>query len=200
VPAAVPTEASVAPKSHRRSVIIGIVVVVLVAAVVIPGLFVFDAATAAIASGNGTATITWTPASDNGDTLGNPAQTFSGSINGNALSGLATFTIPTESGNPALGSTPTSKELPYFHYKGSYAGKPFVLVVDVNLQNESFVANGRYDGQAVYAVIGPAGGSGLGNSPIPFHGTIGSWQVTGTVNFPTGSGRQTATATFKVSS
>jgi hypothetical protein len=196
-----PIAESVAPKSRRRPLIIGIVCVVVLAAVVIPAALVFSAASAAISSGNGTATISWTSAPDNGDSTANPPQSFSGSINGNALSGQATFSVPAESTIPPPGTTSTYPELPFFHYKGSYAGKPFVLGVSIDTHGEGFVVNGIYDGQVVNAVVGPSGGSSLNSSAIPFHGTIGSWQIVGTISFPTTgtNGKQTASATFTVS-
>ena len=207
IPAA-PPEGPAAPKSHRRSLIIGIVCVVVIAAVVVPAAFVFDAATAAISSGNGTATITWTSAPGSGDASSNPPQSFSGTINGHTLSGVATVAIPTGAANPFANSKGAPKNVQIFQYKGSFDGKPFDIGVFIHYPvslgstgSTTFTIDGTYDGQAVHATLGPPANPNLSNPPIPFSGTIGSWQVKGIIHGPNGTnGKQTATATFTVNS
>jgi hypothetical protein len=124
--------------------IIGLVGAVIVIAVVIVGIFVFNEASAALSAGSGTATITWTPAPSNGDTTGNPTQSFSGDIGGHPVSGVATFTFPS-SPNPLAGttltSTPTPQNLQYSHYKGTFAGKPFALGVGISARQEAFLTS-----------------------------------------------------------
>jgi hypothetical protein len=84
---------------------IGLIGAVVVIAIVIVGIIVFNEASAALSAGSGTVTITWTPAPNNGDTTGNQPQSFSGNIGGHSVSGVATFTLPSTS-NPLKGSTP----------------------------------------------------------------------------------------------
>lgn len=106
-------------KSHRRSLIIGPVAAVVVVAVVIVGIFAFNEASAALSAGSGTATITWTPAVNNGDTTGNPPQSFTGNIGGHSLSGVATFTLPTSTTSPLVGTKVASSDVQIFRYQGT---------------------------------------------------------------------------------
>jgi hypothetical protein len=173
---------------------------VVVIAIVIVGIIVFNEASAALSAGSGTVTITWTPAPNNGDTTGNQPQSFSGNIGGHSVSGVATFTLPSTS-NPLKGSTPFLQNVQYFHYKGTFAGKPFALGVGISTKQVAFVITGTYDGQTVKAVVGLPASPNLRSPPIPFHGTIGKWKVTGIIHSPTGTSQmQTATATYTVSS
>ena len=180
--------------------IIEVVGTVIVIAVVIVGIFVFSEASAALLAGSGTAMITWTPAPNNGDTTGNPPQSFSGNIGGHPVSGVARFTLPSTS-DPLAGTTPALQNVQYFHYKVTFAVKPFALGVGISTQQVAFVITGTYDGQTVKAVVGPPAHPNLSSPPIPFHGTIGKWKVTGIIHSPTGTSQmQTATAAYTVSS
>jgi hypothetical protein len=197
-----------AAKPNRRPIVFGIVGVVVIVALVIAGIFVFGAASAAISAGSGTATITWTPAPDSGDASSSPPQSFSGTINGHSLSGVATTAIPTGATNPFSGSTGAPKEVQIFRYTGSFDGKPFDIGISIHYpvsisspNSTLFVIDGTYDGQPVHATLGAPANPNLSNPPIPFTGTIGSWRVTGIIHGPSDkSGKQTATATFTVSS
>jgi hypothetical protein len=202
-----PTYEPSVPKSHRRSLIIGVIGAVVFAALVIAAIFIVSATSAAISAGSGTATISWVSAPGSGDTSGNPPQSFSGTINGHSLSGVATLAIPAGS-NPLSDTTGPPKDVQIFRYKGSFAGKPFDIglfirlpVSAVSTSGEAFAIEGTYDGQAVHAVIGETANPSLSNPPIPFSGTIGKWRVLGFIHGSTGTGqKQTATATFTVSS
>ncbi|MGD0880983.1 MAG: hypothetical protein ABSB09_05400 [Acidimicrobiales bacterium] len=179
------------PKSSRRSLIFGIVGVVIVVAVVIVGIFIFDETSAAIAAGSGTATITWTRAPGSVDTSTNPPQSFTGTVGGHSLVGVATFTTA----NPSQGTTQVG------HYRGTFDGKPYALDVRVDLRDLAFVVTGTYDGQAVHAVIRAPSNPDLSSSTASFSGTIGTWKVSGTLDIPTGTDqKQTATASYTVSS
>jgi hypothetical protein len=180
---------------------IGLVGAVVVIAVVIVGVFIFNEASAALSAGSGTATITWTSAPNNGDTTGNPPQSFSGNIGGHPVSGVSTFTLPSTF-NPLNGSTPADlHNVQFFHYKGTFGGKPFALGVGISGHQDAFLITGTYDGEMVKAVVGPPASPNLSSPPIPFHGTIGKWKVTGVIHFPSGSGQKhTATATYNVTS
>jgi len=121
-------------------------------------------------------------------------------IGGHSVSGIATFTLPSAS-KPLQGSTPDLQSVQYFHYQGTFAGKPYSVGVGISTQQTAFVITGTYDRQTVKAVVGPQASSNLHSSPIPFHGTIGRWKVAGVIHGPTGTGQmQTATATYTVSS
>jgi hypothetical protein len=199
----------VSPKNRRRSLIFGVVAAVILVGVVIAGLLVWSEAAAVISAGNGTATITWNPATGGSTSLGNPPQPFTGSINGNAVSGLATTSLSTNSPNPLLNPSAAPSEVQMFRYRGKFAGKPFDLGMYVKVPIKvstallSFVVKGTYNGQAVYAVVTPppsTSPNGSGSSQADFHGTIGQWRVSGAISSPTGtSQRQTATTTFTVS-
>jgi hypothetical protein len=208
VGSSVAADPAVASKGRHRSLIFGIIGAAIVVVVVIVGIFVFSEASAAISAGSGTATITWTPAPNNGNTIGNPPQSFAGNIGGHSVSGVATLTLPTGSTNPFLTTTGASKDVQVFRYKGSFAGKSFDIGVLIGTPlspsssgAESFTITGTYDGQTVHADLGAPTNPNLSSPPIPFHGTIGKWKVTGAIHGPTGtSQKQTATATYTVSS
>jgi hypothetical protein len=73
--------------------------------------------------------------------------------------------------------------------------------VGISAHQNAFLITGTYDGQMVNAVVGPPPSPNLNSPPIPFHGTIGKWKVTGVIHSPSGSGqKQTATATYSVTS
>jgi hypothetical protein len=197
-PIAPPTQ-----RNNRRPLIIGAVGAAVGAVLVIVGIVIFDEASAAISAGTGTATITWTRAPNNGDTSTNPPQPFSGTINGHALSGLATVVIPTGSTNPFVSSTGVPKSIVAFRFKGSFDGKPFNITLGIQYPTSTTSANtgalsieGTYDGQAVHAAIGaptnptssipPLTFGAPTNTnpnqpspPVPFSGTIGHRKVMG---------------------
>jgi hypothetical protein len=187
--------------------IIGLVGTVVVIAVVIVGTVMFNKVSAALSAGSGTATITWVPVPNNGNTTVNPPQSFRGTVGGHPVSGVASVTLPTTF-NPLNGPSGI-ENVQLFHYRGTFAGKPFVLGVSIGApqgvaisgQQGDFVITGTYDGQMVKAVLGPPASPNQTSPPIPFHGTIGKWSVTGTIHFPVGSSQmQIAKATYRLSS
>jgi len=192
---------------RQRSMIIGLVCAVVVIAAVLAGIAIFNKASAALSAGSGTATITWTPAPDNGNAAGNPPQSFRGTIGGHTVSGVANFASP-DRFNP-LGGPSGIENAQILHYRGTFAGKPFVLGlsigaqpgVAINSQQGDFVIKGTYDGQRVNAILGPPVNPNQSSPPIPFHGTIGKWTVVGTIHLPAGtSQKQIASATYSISS
>lgn len=195
------------PEGHHRLLIIGIIGGVVVIALVIAGIVIFDEASAAISAGSGTATISWVPAPDSGGTSGNPPQAFNGTIGGNSLTGVATTVLPTTV-NPVGGSSGGSKYVQIFHYKGSFAGKTFNIGVSFKTPlslnpsgSTSLIVNGTYDGQAVHAVVGEPNNPNQASPPVPFSGTIGKWRVLGFIHCCSGTPKQqTATANYSVSS
>jgi hypothetical protein len=210
-------EAVVPPK--YRKVVIGVIGAVVVIALVIVGILVFNMESAALSAGSGTATITWIRAPDNGNSSSNPPQPFTGTIGGHAVSGVATFsgaatiTEPIEngSGSEIVSGRSGIATIPYFHYRGTLAGKAFDLGLSfgipksggAGLQLTDFVISGTYDGNKVSATIEPPTKTSSINQsspPLPFHGTIGKWKVTGTIHLPSGTNKQTATATYTLTS
>jgi len=199
----------VSPKSRRRSLIFGVVAAVILVGVVIAGLIVWSEAAAVISAGNGTATITWQPAAGGGSSPGNPPQPFMGSINGHAVSGLATTPFSANGLNPLFSPSAAPSEFQVFRYRGQFAGKPFDLGMYVKAPIEAstafsgFVVKGSYNGEEVHAVVAVPPSASLnsgGSIQANFHGTIGQWKVSGTISGPTGTPqKQTATATFTVS-
>jgi hypothetical protein len=110
---------ALSPKKRHRSIMIGLIGAVVVIAIVIVGIILFNKASAALSAGTGTATITWTSAPNNGDSAGNPPQSFSGNISGHPASGVSTFALPSTF-NPLNGSTPADlHNVQFFHYKGT---------------------------------------------------------------------------------
>ncbi len=201
---AAPPAPDPAARASRRRLVIGLVAVLVVAAVVgVLILVVGKKVEAAIATGSGTATVTWTPAHPGGASTSFTPQSFSGSINGNSLTGVATSPLASSSSNPFTPGSTAKAEL--FRYRGTYDGKPYTIGVflqgplsgtDPSVQ---FSVSGTYGDQPVRGVIGPAPANST-SAAIPFHGTIGDWKVSGTLHGPTGTAQQqTATAQFTVS-
>jgi hypothetical protein len=187
-------------RRHSRTLIFGVLGALVVIALVIGGVVIFNKANAALSAGSGTATITWTSTSG-GASNSNPAQSFTGTIGGHPVSGVATFTTPTTI-NPTSRTQLLTPGYPFFHYKGSFSGKTYNLGVGISTAAEGFVITGTYDGKKVNAIVSaPANTSGNSETTsASFHGTIGEWKVTGTIQGPTGSGRtKTVTATYTVS-
>lgn len=202
-------EPGVSSKSPRRWVAVGIVATLIVIAGVVGFLVVGSEAAAILSAGSGKATVTWTPVPNGGNAAASPPQPFSGTISGHSVSGLSTSAIPTGSGPSNINPTLSHGLVHVFTWRGTFGGKPFDLgmfiryPVSVAESTGSFVARGTYEGESVNAVVGPPkpNVSDESNPPIPFHGTIGRWKVTGIISGPTGTPhRQTATATFTVSS
>jgi hypothetical protein len=200
---------AVSAKSRRRSLILGVVVAVILLGIVIAGLLVWSKASAVISAGNGTATITWTPVTGGSSSPGNPPQPFTGSINGNAVSGVATTPFSLNGLNPLLNPSAAPSEVQVFRYKGKFAGKSFDLGMYIKVPfnpsltgGSEFVVKGTYDGQAVHGVVTPpplTSINGSSSSLANFHGTIGQWKVSGAISSSTGTSQtQTATARFTV--
>ena len=200
---------AVSSKSPRRSLFIGVVVAVIIVIAAVVGFIIVGSEAAAILSaGKGKATITWTPAMGNGNSIGNPPQTFTGTINGNSVSGISTLAISASSAKSLLNPTKSKGSIQVFKWKGTFGGKPFDLGMFIKYPlslatgSGSFVVKGTYGDNAVNAIVGPPRpyASGQLIPPTPFHGTIGQWKVTGVISGPTGTRQvQTATATFTVS-
>ncbi len=198
----------VSPRDRRRSQIFGVAAAVIVVGVVIAGLIVWSEAAAVISAGNGTATITWQPATGGGSSPGNPPQPFMGSMHGHAVSGLATAPLSTNGLNPPRSPSAARSEFQAFRYRGKFAGKPFDLgmyvraPIGASTALAGLVVKGSYNGEEVHAVVGdppPASLDSGGSIQAGLHGTIGQWNVSGTISGPTGTPqRQTATATFAV--
>lgn len=209
-------QASVTAQPPRRSrVLIAAVSTVILLVAVGVGVGVYMATQAsAIGLGNGTATITWAMVNPGyGSSSGsssNPPQPFRGTIDSAAVSGISTFVIPSnyEVGRP----------LTFERWTGSFDGQHFNLTVTASASalaiptgsgtatpssepknNAAFLINGMWGGDEVHAVVtSPATISPRG--PLPFHGTVGKWRVTGTVTGPNNSGNTAkATARFTVS-
>jgi len=191
--------------SRRRRLAIASVAVLVVVAAVVAGIAVFRSSIAdAIATGHGTATITWTPASGSSQ----PPQPFSGTVDGRAVSGVATSTIsasdvPSTAGSPAT----LPSRIQAFRWKGQFGGKPYDLEVDIVGAGGSsgtgftrFEVTGTYANRAVRCTAPVSSSSGSASTaPIHFSGTVGSYKVSGAVPQPSGNGsKQTATATFTV--
>jgi hypothetical protein len=188
--------------------IIGLVGAVIAVGIVIAGLIVWSEASTVISDGSGTAAISWMSPTGGYGSQGNPPLSFSGTINGHSLNGIATNPLTSNGTNPFLAAGGTGKAVKVFRYKGTFAGKQFDLGVFINATHTSlgpyvpFMIRGTYDGQAVTAdVTAPINSIG---TPPPFHfnGTIGKWKVTGTIRSVPGTSRKqmaTATATFTVS-
>jgi hypothetical protein len=215
-PSVAPPGEAVVPPKHRK-VVIGVIGAVVVIALVVVGILVFNMASAALSAGSGTATITWIQAPDNGNSSSNPPQPFTGTIGGHAVSGVATFsgaatiTEPIEngSGSEIVSGRSGVATIQYFHYRGTFAGKAFDLGLSIGipksggagLQITDFVISGTYAGDKVSATIEPPKSSiNQSSPPLAFHGTIGKWKVTGTIHLPSGTNKQTATATYTLTS
>lgn len=193
------------PKS-RRLVAIGIMSAISVFALIIVGIVVFDQTSAALSPGSGTARINWVPVRASSEAFSSPPQSFSGSIGGYSLSGVATMTVP--SADYATEGPPNAPRfVQVFHYRGSFANKPFTIGVSYETPLSTSTAStvslfitGTYAGQAVRAVItAPNNSSGI-SAPVPLVGSIGKWKVTGAIKCCTGTSlKQTATASYTVS-
>jgi len=173
--------------------IVGIVAAVVVVAAVIVGFVVFGSSVAdAFISGNGTATITWTPASP--DSVNPVPQPFSGTVGGETVTGIAKTTLMLGNGGSPFPSSAPGSLVSAFRWSGDFGGKPFNLGLFFKVparaspffQPTQLVAKGTYNGEPVNAVVtGPDSGQATG--PADFHGTIGGWKVSGSVNAPTGN-------------
>ena len=182
-------------------VVAGVVAVVVVVVALVAGKSVV----AAIETGSGTATVTWTPAHPSDATTSFTPQAFSGSINGNSLTGVATSPLASSSASSDPFSPGSTAKAELFRYRGTYDGKPYTIGIflqgPLTGTNPSvqFTVSGTYGGQPVHGVVGPAPANST-SATVPFHGTIGEWKVTGTLGGPTGTAQQqTATAHFTVS-
>lgn len=182
--------------------IVGIVAAVVVVAAVIVGIVIFGSSVAdAFISGSGTATITWTPAAGNTNSntgsIDNVPQPFSGTVGGETVTGTAKTTLMLGSGGSPFASSAPGSLVSAFRWSGEFGGKPFDLGLFFKVpakaspffQPTQLIVKGTYNGEPVNAVVtGPDSGQSTG--PAEFHGTIGSWKVSGSVNAPTGNSNQ----------
>ncbi len=188
----------------------------IVAAVVVAAVVIYDKASTALSAGSGTATITWVPTPGNAPGVIFPPRTFVGTIGGKKLVGHAAVKVVTVGHSTLILGSPPSSTVVISDYDGSLGGKPFAIVQSDRpnstdpAQNDPLLYGGTFDGMRVNLMLGAAPGlsltaavvhhSGATRSPIHFFGTIGTWRVTGLIDFPTWTGdEQTATATYRVS-
>lgn len=206
-----------ASKNHHRSLIIAIIGVVVVIVLVAAEIVTFDEASAAISTGSGTATFTWVPPTGDAAKIVLPPRTFTGSIGGKTVTGRIAVRVFTSGHSTLIISAPPASTVVSTQYKGSFGGRPFVIVQSdrPNSTNPAYdnppSDEGTYDGRPVHAMLGEPSGLGLTSSVthlpgtnqkvLPFFGAIGTWQVTGVIHLPTGNAKvQTAMASYAVSS
>ena len=175
-----------------------------------------------ISVGSGTATITWIPVSSDATGFGNPPQPFTGTIDGLPLSGVATTpgvnSVVTPSGASNHASSSNSGKIPstieFFRWKGTFAGKPFDVGLYATYHRStnpigpasfpSVKITGRWGPLAVNGHIVPPTAEQLktGRGPVRFYGTVGRYNVSGSVPRPSGTGtgaKKTGRATFTIS-
>jgi hypothetical protein len=202
------------PKQGRSKWPLIVAAMVAVAIIVAGVLIVLTRMSAAISTGTGTATISWTSATPSGSSatsgvsFADPPQPFSGDINGTSVSGVST-TLTKNLGSALQGRTVKGSTVQIFQYKGQFGGKPFDIGLFIHLPvslsspggpppDENVVVKGTYNGEAVNGTIKPPT-PGSQSTAADFQGTIGTYKVTGTITSPAGgTGKQTATATFTV--
>jgi len=196
-----------AGRTRTWIVVVLVAIAVVIAAVTIVLVVADDTG---IHDGSGTATFTWAPVSDGSSATPSP-QTFSGDIDGLAVTGTSTLILPESA--LAGGHFPKGP-VPFFRYKGTLAGSPFDITLSYHFPagfNPADPATaetggglyltvaGTYGSSTVQGKVSQPGGSGS-THPVTFTGTVGHWKVSGTIPEPTGtSSKQTATAHFVVS-
>jgi hypothetical protein len=197
----------VTTRGHRHRLVFGLVSAVIAVGIVMSGLVAWSEASTIISAGRGTATLTWVRATSGGGSVGNPPQSFRGSIDGHAVSGIATTPL---SASTTSRATKSPQEIQIFRYKGTFAGEPFDLGMYIrtpfpassfrSVTGPSFMVKGTWNRQQVHGLVGMVTNASSQSAPVSFHGTIGKWKVSGTFHAPTGNGqRQGAMATFTVS-
>ena len=164
-----------------------------------------------ISTGTGTATITWEPVSTNADTVSTSPQPFEGSIEGITASGVATMFLSAAGASSTSPRGTTPPKLEVAQWKGTFGGKPF----DLNIFAQYSSNAGRASPTAVFPIVSIVGPWGTelvngrinaptaaelksGTAPLHFHGTVGDFQASGTVNQPTGNKKKQSLATFTV--
>lgn len=197
--------------THARRWVIGAVAAV-VAIVGVVVAILLSSTSAGISTGSGTATITWTPvAGANPDTVGNPPQPFTGTIDGITLAGIATTPLTTSNGKALTGSAQLSENI--FRWKGTFGGKPFNVGVYLHYQPataatnpagafSSLTVSGKWGNERVIGRVVTPSAAELkrGNAPLHFTGTVGDLNVSGMVLPPVGGqSNPSSTATFTVS-
>ena len=202
-----------ATTGHTRSWIVGAVGAVVVVVGVVIAIVVLTSPSAGISAGSGTATISWIPVTGgNPDTIGNPPQPFTGSIEGTSLNGIATTPF-TSDGKKVTGLSPLSGKILFIQWKGSFGGKLFNVGVYADYHHGTPLTNppgtfpsltiaGKWGNQAVEGRIATPSAAELkrGNPPAHFAGTVGDLKVSGTAQPPAGGGSHpSGTATFTVS-
>lgn len=195
--------------AHSRRWVIGVIAAVVAIIGVVVAIILLSSTSAGISMGSGTATITWTPVTGaNPDTVGNPPQPFTGTIDGISLAGIATTPL-TSTKAKSLGSAQLSENI--FRWKGTFGGKPFNVGIYVNYQpatattnpaSSSLTVSGKWGNERVIGKVATPSAAELkrGNAPLHFTGTVGDLKVSGMVPPPLGgSGNPSSTATFTVS-
>jgi hypothetical protein len=168
-----------------------------------------------LASGRGTAVISWKgtggPAIIAWDGTGRfsapTRQSFSGSIEGLPVSGIAT-TVLNASDIQSLVHPSPGTLLHVFQWRGTFDGKPFSLGVYAGTGslavlgspgNVGFTVRGIYGSMKVLAAVSASNSDSTVSSVASFIGSIGPYRVSGVVNAPTGSGtHHSSTASFTI--
>jgi hypothetical protein len=199
--------------THAHRWVIGVVAVVVVIVGVVVAILLLSSTSAGISTGSGTATITWTPAAGaNADTVGNPPQPFTGTIEGISLAGVATTPL-TSNGTPFTGPAALATNVLFFRWKGTFGGKPFNVGVYADFQHATKLTNpagafpsltisGKWGTERVSGKVVTPSAAELrgGNGPLHFTGTVGDLKVSGMVSPPVGGqSNPSSTATFTVS-
>jgi hypothetical protein len=169
-----------------------------------------------LASGRGTAVISWKgtggPAIIVWDGTGRfsapTRQSFSGSIEGLPVSGVATTVLDASDAQSLVHPSPGTL-LHVFQWRGTFDGKPFSLGVYAGTGslavlgspgNVGFTVRGTYGSMNVLAAVSAPNSSSTVSSVASFSGSIGPYRVSGEVSAPTGTGtHHTSTAAFAVS-
>jgi len=199
--------------SHTRRRVIGVVAAVVVIVGVVVAIVLLSSTSGGITTGSGTAVITWRPvAGANPDTIGNPPQPFTGTIDGISLAGVATTPLTTN-GTPFTGPAALARNVLFFQWKGTFGGKPFDVGVYANYQHATKLTNpagafpsltiaGKWGTERVSGEVATPSAAELkrGNGPLHFTGTVGDLKVSGMVSPPVGGqSNPSSTATFTVS-
>ena len=187
--------------SRVRTACVGVIAIAAVVLLSVP-VMAEIASLRSIPLGRGSATISWTGKSGVTPTI----SSIRGSARGLAIVATGTVPTPPHLGNASPGSTSVSlpSMLPLADIKGTISGTPFSLDVTLNLSGLDLTSNkpvnfgtvtGSFRGQPIKAVL-----TGRRTSTtVSFSGTIGSDQVTGTINRVVHHGNMsTASASFDV--
>jgi hypothetical protein len=164
-----------------------------------------------IATGPGTAIVTWKPISDTTG-LGNPPQPFKGTIEGIPMSGLSTSPFLSSASSSSSDTLPSTIEL--YQWKGQLGDQPFDIgffatfkpstsTSSTGIGFPSVTIKGTWGSRLVNGRIADPTAAQLksGKGPVHFYGTIGKFKVSGAIKYPSGTGNgkmRTGTATFNV--